>query len=237
LILEAGPRVQEDLEALYRGETIDRAVNEHGVFSDLRGDAPSLLGFLVFSGYLTVGQTLGDQAPYLYRLKIPNREIKTLFDETVIRWCERLIGPGSLATLFRALKEGDDVALTTELGELVRTTLSYFDTAGPAPERFYHAFVLGLLVHLRDEYEIRSNRETGLCRCDIHMRPRNLDQAGIVLELKTSDGDLATDAADALSQIERKDYAADLRDSGVREIRALGIAFDGKKVVIASSRL
>ena len=237
LILDAPPGLQEDLVALFRGEAIDRPVAEHTVFSDMQHGGAPVLGFLLFSGYLTAVARLGDQAPYRYRLTIPNREVATLFRETVMHRLTHTMGYGPLQRMLRALQEGNDTVFGELLAELVKGTLSYHDTAGPAPERVYHAFVLGLLAHLSDFYEISSNRETGLGRCDIQMRPRKGGREGILIELKTGSGDLTEHAKDALGQIRQRDYATELRQAGIPRIRALGIAFDGKRIALETARL
>ena len=123
-------------------------------------------------------------------------------------------------------------------------TFSFFDTGKHAfektePERFYHGFVLGLIVDLQDRYVITSNRESGFGRYDVVIEPKEPEQNdAYILEFKVHDADdeenLQDTVAAALRQIEEKQYAAGLLERGiVRErIHSYGFAFEGKKVLI-----
>lgn len=119
--------------------------------------------------------------------------------------------------------------------------LSYHDTAGDEPERVYHAFILGLLVHLQERYTIRSNRESGYGRYDVMLIPLDSNEPGFVLEFKKIDkeDDKTPQAAmqSALRQIQDKVYATELRNAGVRRITGIGVVVDGKRVWVDSLEL
>ena len=119
------------------------------------------------------------------------------------------------------------------LNEFVVDTLSYYDTSGRNPEKVYQAFLLGMLAS-SGAYEVSSNRESGLGRYDILMRPRDLSKQGVIMELKVYDPmfDESVEAVleSALRQIEEKQYAATLRAAGVSNILKMAITFDGKRV-------
>jgi len=101
-------------------------------------------------------------------------------------------------------------------------------------EKVYHSFVLGMLVALSDDYEVRSNRESGYGRYDVMVIPRDLSKKGIIIEFKKvdEDEDLEAAAKSALKQIEEKQYRQELVDRGVKDIIELGIAFEGKVVLV-----
>ena len=128
------------------------------------------------------------------------------------------------------------------MNRVALSTFSYFDTgnrpSGAEPERFYHGFVLGLMVDLRDRYVITSNRESGFGRYDVMLEPKNSVDDAIIIEFKVFDREdeknLSDTVASALAQIEEKNYAAVLMEKGIPEakIRKYGFAFEGKTVLI-----
>ena len=125
------------------------------------------------------------------------------------------------------------------MNRVVRDTFSYFDTGKKEPERFYHGFVLGLLVDMQEEYVVTSNRESGFGRYDVMLEPKNLgNRDAIILEFKVHDeedgGSLKDTVNAALQQIEKKQYAAQLISRGIPadRIRSYGFAFQGKEVLI-----
>ena len=116
-------------------------------------------------------------------------------------------------------------------------SISYFDVTGQQPEKFYHGFVLGLVVSLSKTHTVHSNEESGLGRYDVMLIPKDTAKLGIVLEFKVakSDLDLEESAKEALEQIHKKDYATKLNQQGILNILKIGLAFSGKKVAMASS--
>ena len=114
--------------------------------------------------------------------------------------------------------------------------LSYFDTAGPEPERFYHGLVVGLLAGLGSAYDVRSNRESGFGRCDVMVLPKVAGKPGVVLELKRVDTDAGETPAQAmtaaLAQVRARDYAAELRERGAAPIHQMAAVFDGKRAYV-----
>lgn len=149
---------------------------------------------------------------------------------------------GNYNDFIKALLHGDKKAMNAYMNRVALSTFSYFDTgnrpSGAEPERFYHGFVLGLMVDLRDRYKITSNRESGFGRYDVLLEPLRKEDDGIILEFKVYDEyeekTLSDTVAAALSQIEEKQYEKVLLDMGVpkEKIRKYGFAFEGKKVLI-----
>ncbi|MBI4601274.1 MAG: PD-(D/E)XK nuclease domain-containing protein, partial [Planctomycetes bacterium] len=137
-----------------------------------------------------------------------------------------------LKAFCRALLAGDAEAVEEHLGTVLERTLSYHDTAGRASEVVYQAFVAGLLVALESTHQVRSNRESGLGRCDVLITPRKAGEPGVALELKvlkpseTVEGALAA----ALEQVRSKKYVAELRAAGAAPVVELAAVFDRKSV-------
>ena len=118
----------------------------------------------------------------------------------------------------------------------VLNNVSYFDVSGTEPEKVYHAFVLGMIVSLNNEYEVKSNKESGYGRYDVMLIPRDSSKLGIIIEFKKIDDfmkkSIETGIQEALKQIEENKYEAELIDRGVDDILKLAIVFKGKKVKI-----
>ena len=139
-------------------------------------------------------------------------------------------------TFCKALLADDIPKMNAILKSIAENTWSFFDTAKPEPERFYHAFVLGLIVDLTARYEIRSNRESGDGRYDVCLFPKQSGDRGIVIEFKTrqadEENDLHETCAKALTQITEKHYTNELKAWNCASIFTYGFAFEGKKVLI-----
>lgn len=122
---------------------------------------------------------------------------------------------------------------------MASTASSYFDTAPPEPERFYHGLVVGLLAGLAERFEVRSNRESGYGRCDIMVLPRAAGQPGVVLELKRVDTEAGETKEKAFTaafrQIRERDYAAELRERGAVPIHPMAAVFEGKRVFVRAA--
>ena len=176
-----------------------------------------------------------------YELVLTNKEVRIMFSQMIQEWfADRT---PAYNDFIKALLLGDRKAMNMYMNRTALATFSYFDpgkkpSEETEPERFYHGFVLGLMVELADRYQITSNRESGFGRYDVLLLPKEKRDAGIILEFKVRDPEeeknLEETALEALEQIERMQYDMVLKAGGIAsdKIRKYGFAFEGKRVLI-----
>ena len=241
LIQEGSPALKEDFEDLLAGGTVTARIREEVVFSELTRNSDSIFSLLLASGYLKPLKTDGKR----FTLALTNYEVTQMFEDMVSGWFTQ--EDTGYNDFIKALLAGDLKWMNRFMNQVALQSFSFFDTgAKPSqtdPERFYHGFVLGLMVDLKDRYLITSNRESGFGRYDVILEPFMNDGAfpgadPIIIEFKVHDPDdektLQDTVAAALQQIEDKQYAAGLIARGFAEdrIHKYGFAFEGKTVLI-----
>ena len=236
LITRGNSNLKKELENLLRGSSIVKEINENIVYKDVDEDSNSIWSFLLFNGYLKcVDKRLEDTA-LVCELCIPNLEVRLLYRQIVKSWFSESINNDKYDLMMKSLINGDIKTFSKVLKEFVFKTFSYFDTCGQESEKTYHAFVLGLLVSLDGTYEVKSNKESGYGRYDVMLIPKDTTKLGIVFEFKSVDQDdnetLDISADLALKQIEGKKYSQELMDRGVNKVFEVGIAFQGKDVLV-----
>ena len=237
LLAEGPSQIRDGVEALIQGDPVRSVINDKLAFPDLLAKPANIWSFMLFSGYLKASDpVLTPEDLIEYTLQVPNREVKTVFRTIIQSWIDN--GPvknDRLERMLQALDENNMPIFQRLLNDFVVNTLSYYDTSGRDPEKVYQAFQLGMLVS-SGAYEVSSNRESGLGRYDILMRPRNIQKRGVIMELKLYDPMFDKSVDDvldsALQQIEDKQYEATLRAAGVADILKMAITFDGKRVWI-----
>jgi len=242
LITHSETGFQAQIETLLAGGTIQTPLNENIVLRDLTtDDEQNIWNRLVFSGYLKPVNIIPQRFRLLYELAIVNFEVHSFYENTLQLWIQKTVGSQRLRDLLHSLTQADWKIFGKRLEEMVLSVLSYHDTAGEAPERVYHAFVLGLLTHLSDSYIVRSNRESGYGRYDVLMIPRQPDEPGFVFEFKKIDRPDENSVKDAmqsaLQQIKVKQYAVELQAQGVKRIWGIGVVVEGKQVWVESVQL
>jgi len=237
----SGVDAKKDLEDLMAGRSIVVPLQEQVVFQEIENTPSNLWNFLYFTGYLKAVkiELPPNVAKARVHLKIPNSEVAQIFHDSVQYWFSQRKSLSFLQNLRNCLRDGDEEEFSLIMQKLVSDSLSYFDATGHEPEKFYHDLVLGLIVSFSDTWHIRSNRESGMGRCDILMTPKNPDHFGIVMELKTHhptlEKDLKATANRAMAQIEKKQYEQELRSQGATKIMKIGIGFLGKQLEILAS--
>ena len=231
------------MEELLNEKEIVLNFDEQIVFDQLETKENAIWSLMVASGYLKVIKIeyRGILRVPWYHLKITNLETLGMFSEMFGGWFQNT--RSNYNAFIKAMLCGNIKEMNAYMNEVALSTFSSFDTGShpsgrTQPERFYHGFVLGLLVELRDQYEVRSNRESGYGRYDVMLLPRQKNQLALVLEFKVYDAQeeitLEDTVHSALEQIKEKGYDAELIERGIlkSEIRHYGFAFEGKRVLI-----
>jgi len=236
IIAGSGPEIKENFEKLIQGQSIMVKIDEHSVLPGVEGNEDDAIwSFLLFSGYLkVVSQKLGLGTDYQVEIAIPNQEIARLYYAQLSQLFAPSFSAQNYLDTLRALTEGNVAQFSKYLEDYLETSLSYLDAGRKKPERFYHGFVLGLLVSLKESYEVRSNRESGFGVYDVMMIPKDKNKLGIIMEFKVADSKklLLKEAEAALEQINSRSYETELRARGISKILKLGIVFFGKKVLV-----
>lgn len=250
-LIRTGTReIKQHMEDLLEGKCIYTEIDEQIVFDQLEGNEGAVWSLLLASGYLKVKsyamhpRTLQKQ----FELSLTNFEVELMFERLIREWFGR--SEGDYQNFAKSLIRGDLKAMNHYMNKVALHTFSFFDTGNQPsertePERFYHGFVLGLLVDQRERYQIKSNRESGFGRYDVLMQPCGAERnslPALVLEFKIRDAgeesSLEETVAAALRQIREKEYDAELVSAGIprARIRHYGFAFEGKHVLIGTDQ-
>ena len=217
--------VFNSLEKLFEGKEIKKEISPFFTFEELER-YNGIWQLMVYNGYLKLNQKLEDDE---YLLTIPNYEIQTFFKKGFID--KYLIGSNYFNPIMRTLLEGNIDEFGRMLEEIFLINTSFHDLKA---ESVYHTFLLGMLIWLRDKYEVKSNGERGQGRYDILLLPLDKKKPAFVFEFKVSKTikGLEGKAEEALKQIKEKHYDVGIKESGIDKIYRIGLAFKGKKVKI-----
>ncbi len=251
LIRESGAKTKKLFETLLKGNTIDVPVDEQIVYKNLDTSEGAIWSLMLATGYLKVtqyqtGEEYTGNQYAVYRLALTNEEVRKMFYRMVSDWFGE--AEGDYNDFIEAMLADDLDAMNEYMESVTLQIFSNFDTGKKVgksePERFYHGFVLGLMVDMSEKYIVKSNRESGFGRYDIMIYPKdsskneNVRRDAIIIEFKVKNKGKETDLEQtvkaALKQIDDRNYEAELIALGFKKenIRKYGFAFEGKKVLI-----
>ena len=226
----------ENLRALLNDITINSVIETNIIYPKLKDSQTIIFGFLLMTGYLKAVQTRRINGVSFCELAIPNKEIRTVYNNEIIALLADNIDNGIINQLQQYLITKNSSALQQTLRKFLLETVSYYDTL---KENYYQGLLLGMTGLFTNTYYVSSNRESGEGRYDIQLQPKTAAMPGIIIEIKAAkdatEEQLKALAAEALTQIESKHYDTELMAHGITTVYKYGIAFSGKKVEIATN--
>ena len=213
----------EILEHLFNGISMEENISGNSDLSVLMGE-DEIWELLLFSGYLTIDEKIGESYEDIYTLRLPNREVKEFFRKKFI---DVNFGESTFRKSMEALKKNNIKDFEKYLQNILLKSTSFHDTKS---EVFYHGLILGMMFYLDRDYIVKSNEESGLGRYDVSIEPKNKNNKAYILEFKVTknEKDLEKESKEAIEQIISKKYDTSLKERGLKEIVFLGIAFCGK---------
>ena len=237
----------DEFSKLLNKESVLKRINDNMTFGNLEANFEKNIWNLFFhSGYLTLNEGYNEGEEEIH-LKIPNEEILKMFSEMFIEIYFK--NSDNFLDMTDALKNGDIEKFKLELNKILLENVGIFDVSGAYKEQFYHGLILGLILKLKNEYEITSNNFSGKGRYDLLLKPKNIlrRKEGIIFELKIVnvteklDKDqikekLKNECEIALKQIKEKEYVSVLRNAGIEKVLKIGIAFYGKEFEVKGER-
>ena len=233
LVLKNSSTVKERVQRLLNGEEIEVKIDLETIILGIENNEDNIWGLMVQTGYLKVTESI-NIAEGKYKVKIPNYEIKLLFTQIIESWFKDKVIGNDLESILKDLVTLNFKEYEKKFEILVREMFSYMDVGENTAENFYHAFVLGMLVGLKDSYYVNSNRESGLGRYDIMLEPKDKDKNSFIMEFKVLESkeekNIEETIENAKRQIEEKGYEQNLKERGFKNITKMVYAFKGKEV-------
>ena len=235
MVLKNSTTIKEKMERLLKDEEIEVPINLETVIVGIENNEDNIWGLMLGTGYLKVVETV-DVSEGIYKVKLPNYEIKLLFQQIINEWFKNKVIGNDLKSILKDLITLNLKEYEKKFDILVREMFSYMDVGENTAENFYHAFVLGMLVGLKDTYYVNSNRESGIGRYDIMLEPKDKNGNSFIMEFKVledkEEKTIEDTIENAKKQIEEKGYESNLRERGFTNITKMVYAFKGKEVKI-----
>ena len=233
MTLKNSTTVKEKIERLLNDEAVEVQINLETIIVGIEDKEENIWGLMLQTGYLKVVETV-NISEGIYKVKIPNYEIKELFKGIVRDWFKNKVIGNDLTSILKDLVELNLKEYEKKFKVLVNEMFSYMDVGKNTAENFYHAFVLGMLVGLKDTYYVNSNRESGFGRYDIMLEPKVKNVNCFIMEFKVMENMEEKTIEDTLEnakkQIEDRGYESNLRERGFTNIIKMVYAFNGKDV-------
>ncbi len=236
LIKDSDKTVKKDIEDALNNMPVYSTIDENISFEHLQKSREHILSFLVQTGYLKARYHDFTGSDMIYLVEVPNIEVGKIYYTVIENWFNEHIGGQELDVMLNALLSNDISTFERIFSKFVLETLSYFNVGRKTKEveRVFQAFLLGMLIRLKDRYEVYSEKESGYGRFDVSIIPKDKSKLAVIMELKSIDTfnnetkETALEAA--LKQIEDRRYEAALRQQGCTKIMKLAVTFDGKRV-------
>ena len=224
--------IKEKMIRLLNDEPVEVTIDLETIIVGIEEKEENIWGLMLQTGYLKVEEVVSLEER-IYKVKLPNNEIKDLFRSIIRDWFSNKVEGNDLRSILEDLITLRLEDFERKFKKLVIEMFSFFDVGENTAENFYHAFVLGMLVGLKDKYFVKSNRESGYGRYDIMLEPKDKNGNSFIMEFKISENmeekNLEKLIEEAKKQIEEKKYEQELKEKGFTNITKMIFAFKGKE--------
>ena len=232
MTLEKSTTLKEQMERLLKDEAIEATIDLETIIVGIENKEENIWGLMLQTGYLKVEETVSLEERR-YKVKLPNNEIKDLIRGIIREWFSNKVLGNDLRSILQDLVSLNLKEFEKKFRVLVEEMFSYMDVGKNTAENFYHAFVLGMLVGLKDTYYVNSNRESGFGRYDIMLEPKDKNGNSFIMEFKVMENmeekTIEDTVENAKKQIEEKRYEENLKERGFTNITKMVYAFNGKE--------
>ena len=227
--------VKEKMISLLNGEPVEVTIKLETIIVGIENREENIWGLMLQTGYLKVIETVSLEER-LYKVALPNNEIKDLFRGMVREWFSHQVEGEDLRSILNDLVNLKLEDFERKLKKLVIEMFSYFDVGENTAESFYHAFILGMLVGLKDSYYVKSNRESGYGRYDIMLEPKEKESNSFIMEFKIIESmeekEVKAKIKEAKEQIKDKKYEQELKERGFKNITKMVFVCNGKEIIM-----